>query len=139
MKTIFCPLCKTAIQLVYKNETLSDWRVCRKCGRPSYVTVDEMANVEATSLHEMIKATSSKREMIALLEYLLKKRRARLDDLVFVIGKNVGKGLEEYAANHMLDHEGDIFSIKPRLQRAVATEISNYVEKSEWLDDMIKG
>jgi hypothetical protein len=138
MKTIFCPECKNPIQIVYSKEEVSDWRYCSKCGQPVYVKVDEDGNVELHTVKQAVQENSSKREMMELLEYLLRKGRARLDDLTFVVGKRVPRGIDIYSHYHLLDVDGDVYSIKPKLQKAVAEELKNYLPKSNVLGDLLK-
>lgn len=138
MKTIFCPECKNPIQIVYKLETMKDWRYCSKCGQPVFVVVNEEGSIQMHTVRQVVKENSAKKEMMELLEYLLRKGSARLDDLVFVVGKRVDRGLEIYGKYGLLDVSGDVYSIKPKLQKAVAEELKNHIEKSDAIEALLE-
>lgn len=121
MKTVFCPLCKAPLQVVFKMETVRGWKRCQKCGKPSYIVVAESGDASTASLHEIVALLpKSGREALA---YLLKKGKPPLRDVIFIVGKAAERDLENLYNMHVLDKDGEDYFILPALVEYVRQEL----------------
>jgi hypothetical protein len=137
MKTVFCPLCKAAIQLIYKNESLADWRFCKKCDQPSYVIVDN-ERLLVRPLKELVGGAAGRKQAIETLAYVLKKKNPDLEDLTFVVGKRVTDYIDYFMKTHILDQKDDTYHIKPSLEKYVARELQELMPDADWIADLVE-
>ena len=137
MKTVFCPLCKMPIKVVLKNETANEWKNCGKCGQPSYLIVTSEGKSAVKSLKEMIDE-NPKKTVISLFETLLRKKEMHIDDLIFMVGKQVEREIEKFYGLHVLDKKGYAYFIRPGLEKFIAEYIAPYAERKDILEKFLE-
>jgi hypothetical protein len=139
MKTVFCPNCKAALKVIYRQETFNDWKFCQKCNEPSFILAYEDGRTSVMSLKQVIEGSPAKSNLVKALEFILKNGQSHLEDIVFVAGKPAEAEILKLHSMKALDKFGFAYSIKNSLENAVEKDIQPYLERPrDMLEEFLK-
>ena len=131
MKTVFCPLCKGPLHLVFKREGAEGWKKCNACGQPVYVSVNKDGDASTAALKELIDGIVKTKPGVEMLKYLLEHDENAMQDIVFTAGGVVKKEVEFLEQMHVLEKTIRGYSIKQGLKPFIEEQVQPYLEKDK--------
>lgn len=114
MKTIFCPVCKAPLKVVYSGQDFSGWKKC-DCGEHVFILAKADGSAASESLKEMLE--SNRGDVPKMISYMLKcSEERRIDDISFVSGKATESLITKLGMLRAFDKIGFAYKINPAFQ-----------------------